>query len=273
MPEMSVIIPCYNQGRYLNDAVSSVLAQTYQDFEIVIVNDGSTDKFTNKLLANLQCPKIRVLYYKNGGVSAARNNGIKLSRGKYILPLDADDRIGPSYLGKAVDILDNDDSIGIVYCDAKYFGMKRSKMPLPEFSMSKMLLENVIFCSGMFRKKDWERSGGYCEDMKLGYEDWDFWLSILELGVKVYKIPEVLFYYRIKKLSRNKSIMENESSKFKICLQIIDNHNKLYSQNMNVVSERIQCLKMYQGLANIPSNRLCRRILSIVKNFTNFAKK
>src|SRR5437879_507126 len=96
-PVVSVIIPCFNQGATLDEAVASVLNQTFTDFEIVIVNDGSTDPFTSELLANYHRPRTRVITTANGGLAAARNTAIRNSRGKYILPLDADDRIAPEY--------------------------------------------------------------------------------------------------------------------------------------------------------------------------------
>ena len=92
MMKVSVIIPCYNQGQYIEEAVKSVLAQTYQNFEIIIVNDGSTDEFTNKLLSDYDKQKTKVLHTDNQGLASARNNGIKVAKGKYILPLDADER-------------------------------------------------------------------------------------------------------------------------------------------------------------------------------------
>ena len=98
MAKVSVIIPCYNQGAYLNEAVESILAQSYRDFEIIVVNDGSTDEETNRLLSGYDRQQTRVLHTENQGLSSARNNGIREAQGEYILPLDADDRIDPTYL-------------------------------------------------------------------------------------------------------------------------------------------------------------------------------
>ena len=117
MPKVSIIIPCYNYGQYIDEAVDSVLAQTFQDFEIIIVNDGSTDEFTNKKLENYNKPKTTVYFTKNQGVSAARNYAIEKSSGEYILPLDADDKIHSDYIKEAVDVLEANNEIGIVYCE------------------------------------------------------------------------------------------------------------------------------------------------------------
>ncbi len=239
-PKISVVIPCYNQGHYINEAVESVLSQTYQDFEIVIVNDGSTDNFTNELFSSFLNPKIKIITTKNNGVVSARNIGIKESKGEYILPLDSDDKIGKEYLEKAVEILDQNKGIGIVYCNAEFFGDKKGKWKLPEYSLEKMLLKNIIFCSALFRKKDWEKVGGYNSNMELGLEDWDFWLSLIEIGIKVFKIPEILFYYRIKKRSRN-SLWKNMNSdqKLNIWLKIFDNHENLYQKNIRNILKHV----------------------------------
>jgi len=104
-PTVSVIVPCYNQGIYLDEAIQSVLGQTYQDFEIIIVDDGSDDGLTgltNDLLRDYRRKRTRVIRTENRGVVSARNTAISHARGKYILPLDADDRIGSEYLEKAV---------------------------------------------------------------------------------------------------------------------------------------------------------------------------
>lgn len=119
MPAVSVIIPCYNQGAFIKEAVDSVLAQTFQDFEIIIVNDGSSDAKTNEFLSNFTAPKTTVLSLaENQGPSVARNVAIKAAKGKYILPLDADDKIAPTYLEKAFNVLEQNISVGIVYCKA-----------------------------------------------------------------------------------------------------------------------------------------------------------
>ena len=152
MPTVSVIIPCYNQGQFLDEAVDSVLVQSFADFEIIIVNDGSTDDLTNRLLKTYAKEKTRVIATANMGLAAARNNGIAVACGKYILPLDADDRIGTSYLEKAVAILDADSEVGIVYSKARLFGAVETDWLLPDYSLERMLVDNLIFCSAFFEE-------------------------------------------------------------------------------------------------------------------------
>lgn len=237
MPKVSVVIPCYNQGKYLDETVDSVLAQSYDDYEIVIVNDGSTDVFTNALLSDYRRPKTRVIHTDNRGVSAARNTAIRAATGTYILPLDGDDLIGKEYLQKAVAILDGNRNIGIVTCLIEFFGAMDSRPVPPPFSAEKMLLNNDLPCSSLFRREDWERAGGYNSNMSCGWEDWDFWLSLIELGVEVYRIPEVLFYYRIRSDSRERSIAREQH--VQMYLQLYNNHPELYNKNMQVLFKEL----------------------------------
>jgi len=196
MPKVSVVIPCFNQGPYLEEAVDSVLAQTFQDFEILVVDDGSTDPETVRILQNYNRPKTRVIHTTNQGLAMARNNGIYEALGDYILPLDADDKIGTGYLADAVPILDRHPDMGIVYSEAAYFGIRGGRWDLPEYSLDGILNHNLIFCTALFRRADWEAVGGYNVNMVYGWEDWDFWLSILELGRTVHCLPMVGFFYR-----------------------------------------------------------------------------
>jgi len=120
---VSVIIPCYNDGAYIPDAVDSIKRQTFTDYEIVVINDGSTDKTTMDVLKQLEGNGVRVLHKKNEGVSTARNYGITRSAGEYILTLDADDKFSESFMERAVKILDDNTEIGCVTCYAQYFGI------------------------------------------------------------------------------------------------------------------------------------------------------
>ena len=195
-PLISVIIPCYNQGQYLTESIGSVLASDYKELEIIVVDDGSTDPETCRILGGLGYPKTRLIRRENGGLAAARNSGIAAAQGRYILPLDADDRIGPHYISQAVAAFEVDPSLAIVYCKAEKFGAESGAWPLPAFSRFRMALGNVIFCSALYRKSDWEMVGGYDPSLSRGWEDWDFWLSLLEAGRNVIRLPQVGFYYR-----------------------------------------------------------------------------
>lgn len=196
MALVSVIIPCYNQGQYLAESISSVLASDHLNLEIIVVDDGSSDPETCRILDRLDYPKTRLIHRENGGLAAARNSGIAAAQGRYILPLDADDRIGPHYLSQAVAALESSSNLGIVYCRAEKFGEETGSWKLAPFSRWRMALGNVIFCSAVYRRVDWQAVGGYDEALRRGWEDWDFWLSLLELGRLVKCLSDTGFYYR-----------------------------------------------------------------------------
>jgi glycosyltransferase involved in cell wall biosynthesis len=199
MPKVSVIVPCYNMGKYIDETIDSVLKSTFPDFEIVVVNDGSTDEFTNKHLADYNRPKTKVIHTKNQGLVGARNTAIENSSGEYILPLDSDDMISENYIKEAVEYMDNNPNAGIVYCMAERFGDSQGIWEFPEYSVEGMVQQCLIFCSGFFRRKDCEKVGGYSANMNYNYEDWDFWLKIIELERDVYRIPKIHFFNRVRK--------------------------------------------------------------------------
>jgi glycosyltransferase involved in cell wall biosynthesis len=271
MPKVSVIIPCYNQGMYIDEAIDSVLNQTLQDFEIIIVNDGSTDEFTNKKLKDYSKPKCKVIHTNNQGLPSARNNGIMMSSGEYILPLDADDKIGSRYLEEASRVLDERKDIGIVYCNADYFGEKSGKWELPEYTEDKMLTMNLIFCTALFRKKDYLETTGYNPNMIYGWEDWDFWLSLLERDKKVHKLQGIHFFYRIKKSDSMVNELKLNAEKLELSLKrIFFNHFDFY------VSRIGNPILLYSRLNNILASkdyRTGRFLINALRTFKKRIKK
>ena len=237
MSDVSVIIPCYNQGQYIDEAINSVLNQTHQNFEIIVVNDGSTDEPTINKLKGIKGPKIKVIHTSNQGLPSARNNGIKEAQSDIILPLDSDDKIAPNYIEKALKIMRKKPAIGIVYCRAKLFGAKKGTWDLTEYSLGKMLFNNIIFASSFFWRDDWVKVKGYNPNMKYGWEDWDFWLSIISMGKKVIQIPHFLFFYRIER----QSMLQRQSPQQKIEMhrQIFLNHQGLFQDNLLEFFEEI----------------------------------
>ncbi len=204
---VSVIIPCYNHGKFLAETVESILDSTYKQVEIIIVDDGSKDnsRAVAQRLMELN-PAIQYLYQENAGPSRARNNGISNAKGTYILPLDADDLIHPNYITEAVNIFESKPAVKVVYAEAEKFGAVNKAWKLKPFSRRALALDNMIYVSALFRKADWARVGGYCEDPVCCREDWEFWIKLLKGGGDVVQLPFVGFYYRIHPDSRRKSM-------------------------------------------------------------------
>jgi len=208
MKLISVVIPCYNHGEYLEESVESVLSQSYRDVEIVIVNDGSTDPATIEILRTFARPKCRILQTENRGLPAARNSGIKVSEGEYICCLDADDKYHRDYFGKAMEVFERDREMryGAVPAWVQFFGSsdilwKTIGHNTEGFAPFLQGLRNNIQSATMFRRICWEKIGGFDESMTQGYEDWDFWLKMLDLEYRWYCIEEPLIYYRQKEES------------------------------------------------------------------------
>lgn len=209
---ISVIIPCYKQAEYLPEALDSLMAQTFGDWEAIVVNDGSPDNTEEVALAYAaKEPRIKYLSLENGGVARARNRGIDMAQGEYILPLDADDTIAPTYLEKAKAVLDSDPMLKVVYCRASFFGEKSGPWELKYNDFKNLLIGNTIFVSALFRKADAKAIGGFDEAMTIGYEDWDFFIRLLDGENHVYQIPEILFNYRIKNQSRDTEAIKHLS--------------------------------------------------------------
>jgi glycosyltransferase involved in cell wall biosynthesis len=225
-PVVSIVIPCYNYGEFLEDAIQSCLDSTFHNFEIVVVNDGSTDPYTNSVLNNLDKPKTRVIHQKHKGVSAARNLGIQESKGKYILPLDADDKIHAALIEKEYKILEETPELGFVTHWVQMFGTENRVLKFPPFDEKILLETNIVINTSLTRKKAWSDADGYNEQM-LGLEDWDFWMSLVEKGWKGSTIPEILFYYRRHGYSKN--LRDNENLAYHL-KQLRDNHCGLYEK-------------------------------------------
>lgn len=250
MEKVSVIMPCYNDGQYIEESVTSILNQTYNNIELIIINDGSTDQYTNEVLANNKWANTIVLNSNRLRPSGARNLGIEKASGKYILPLDADDRIDSTYIEKAVDIMEKNEGIGVVYCKADLFGEQTGIWDLPKYSLDKMLLDNIVFVTSLFRKEDWNMVGGFNTQMKYGMEDYDFWLSIIESGREIHQIQETLFHYRIKSTSRTTEFQNNMSVVVDTYMQIYDNHPTLYNNYQQLYAKILREELIHQLFIN-----------------------
>lgn len=228
-PVVSVVIPCYNQGKYLQDAISSIMNQTFQNFEVIVVNDGSNDDTLQAVQQiKLKYPKyiIRLINQQNSGLPTARNSGIIEAKGRYILPLDADDMIAPTMLERCLKLLDENQSISIAYTDRKDFGDSDSIIQAANYNFPLLRYKNQLSYCALYRKEVWQNVRGYRSHMKLGCEDWDFWIAA---GLKGYfgkRIPQPLFWYR----RREDSMYQNNTSKNLnyIYAQIVLNNKKAY---------------------------------------------
>jgi glycosyltransferase involved in cell wall biosynthesis len=198
--KVSIVIPCYNHGAMLREALASVeQVRNANLLEVIVVDDGSSDAETVWILKEVAEAGYTVVSQPNRRVSAARNAGIRLAKGQFILPLDSDNRIRDVYLKEGVSLLKENPSIGVVYADAEYFGEKTGRWDVPEFDLSSLLRTNFIDVCALYRKALWEQVGGYDEQMPwMGVEDWDFWLRVAAHGGAFFHLPKIGFDYRVR---------------------------------------------------------------------------
>ena len=196
---VSVIIPCYNAGKWIDRAIASIRAQDFTDYELIVIDDASDDPLTKEKIAAYQKdPTIRVLVNEqNKGLGGTRNVGIHAARGKYIANLDADDYYDPTFLGKTFSVMEKRDKVGIVYPYMQSFGDSDFKYRSDTSTLIKELSRNHIYSCCMFRKECLDQCGGYNEEARP--EDWDLAIRVMALGWKAHCIREFLYFYQVRK--------------------------------------------------------------------------
>lgn len=235
MPKVSVIMTAYNDGEYIAMAIKSVLWQTFSDWELIIINDGSSDDtldIANQFAASDS--RIRVLNQENQGVIAARNNGIKYANGQYLLPLDSDDIIAPNCIEVLYDVMVNS-KYAVVAPSVARFGRIEKIDDYPKPTRFNMCFGSKIVNCALFRKSDWEKYGGYNSDFKGGFEDYAFWMNFVQDGRKIHRVPEVLFFYRIKPETQSRH----------------HDANKKYDDFMKMMRERFPIMRKYARIRKI----------------------
>jgi glycosyltransferase involved in cell wall biosynthesis len=270
-PKVSIITPCYEHAAFLPDCLNSLIDQTYPHWECQVMDDGSTDN--SQAVAQSYAykdPRIKFKKQPNQGPSAARNHAIALTQGEYILPLDADDKLAPTFLEKTLHVFHTNPKVKIVYTAGQYFGKYNHAMELKPFSYQELLRGNIIPITALYKRRDYLQTDGYDENMKSGWEDWDFWLSMLNPQDEVHKIDEVLFYYRRKEASRNDSVSEEEA--YVLRKYIYEKHYEAYKKHFEDPINLAYKVKVLQKEVHHLRNRdlasrIKHRLASLMENF------
>lgn len=251
IPKISVIVPCYNQGMYLSETLDSLLAQTLQEWECFLVDDGSTDNSSNiaKLYEQKDC-RIHYVYQENAGPSAARNRGVALSTAPLLFFLDGDDLIDADFLKFGVDYMDNHPKCVLYYTATEYFGSIQGEFKLHYTSYRDLLVGNSIVCACIVRRDDFNKVGKFDENLR-GYEDWEFFIRLLYHNDVVYKNPQHLFFYRISdnpsSVNRKAKATLTEKTMY-VYQKHIAKYEEFYGSPFHVVSEYNRLERELNGL-------------------------
>jgi len=260
-PLVSVIIPVYNAEKFIGEAVESVLASSYEHLEVVCVDDGSTDgslALLQKLAATDK--RVRVLHQENAGVCRARNFAIENATGTYILPVDSDDRISPTFIAEAMCAITSDEHIKAVNSRAEFFGERRGEWKLPPFSLHLLARKNIMDNCALYRRADWERVGGYCEEI-IAREDWDFWISVLKDGGEVVHLSETGLFYRILNSSKR---VQDRKLKHHVINILNKRHPEFFQRELG---GHLHYHRTYSRLLNRLSRVLCPQKMGINRDF------
>lgn len=226
-PEVSVVIPCFNQGRYVRGAIESVLVQTFPSFEVIVVDDGSTEPATIAQLDGLDYPRTTLIRQENTGLPGARNTGMRRARGRFVVPLDADDELAPTFLAEFHEAISARPEAAFVHCWSELFGDQHAVWVTRPYNPYQQLLSNGLVGCVLLRREAWEAVGGYAEDLTSGNEDWDLWLRLLGAGWDQVEVPKALFRYRKHGVSMS---VETEARFEHARLEMVARHARLFER-------------------------------------------
>lgn len=247
---LSVVIPCLDHGELLIEAVASAERSLAEPYELIVVDDGSRQPRTLEVLAALEAAGYFVVRQENRGVAAARNRGIELATGRYVLPLDADNRLLPGFPEAAMRVLDEDPDVGVVYGDRSELGLRSGTVRVPEFDLDMLLTGNYIDACAVIRKDAWSACRGFDSGMPhQGWEDWDLWISAAERGWRFHHLSEATFEYRVRPGSMIWRLASPEVGR-PLQGYIVEKHRELYLRRLP------QLLMMVQSIQRESRSRL-----------------
>ena len=240
---LSVVVPCFNHGELLVEAVASAERSLAEPYELIVIDDGSRQPRTLEVLAALETAGYFVVHQENRGLAAARNRGIELATGRYIVPLDSDNRLLPGFLEAAMRVLDEDPRVGVVYGDRLELGLRSGMVQVSEFDLDRLLTGNFIDACTVIRKRAWSECGGFdCAMPFQCWEDWDFWISVAECGWRFHHLPGAAFEYRVRPGSMSSPCATPEVGQPQQ-RYIVQKHRDLYLQRLPELLMRVQSVQ------------------------------
>ena len=231
----TVVIPYFNRGDTISETIDSLKSQTLTYFSVIIVDDGSSDLGSIKMLQKIEKdnPEYIIIRQRNNGVASARNAAIKIAKSRYIIGLDSDDILEPTYLEKTICLLEVNPQLSLATTDMRLFGINDEVYKQSEYDPMKLITSNMVITSAMYRRDAWKAVGGYTK--QIGYEDWEFWIKLAEHGFWGKRIPEPIFRYRTAASSR----YIDDKSRHQLNVATIQSLHKNYTENVRrLIRER-----------------------------------
>jgi glycosyltransferase involved in cell wall biosynthesis len=225
-PLVSIIIPCYNHARFLSEAIESALAQNYEPVEVIVIEDGSTDDSAH-VAGTFKDRGIRVVSKENAGLSEARNMGAKEAKGKYLIFLDADDRLEPSYASETVALLEQDPSLAFVYTQMRLFGNEIGVTDHPDYDLARLKQGNYINATATFRRSVFEHAS-FDPAFRGGWEDWDFFLTLAEQEKRGKLLDKPLLNYRKHESGSMTNLLLEQQRRAGLLRRLYTKHRQLY---------------------------------------------
>ncbi len=229
--QLGVVVTSYNQGTMVEEAVASLLRQTQIPDKVVVVDDGSSQPESLRVLRRLERRWLTILRQPNEGVSAARNAGIKYLGTDLVAVLDGDDRFRSRFLQTVRQEFGASD-VMVASSWLEMFGATSGLIRPTGGSAVDFLARNCCPAPAIFKYSGWQAAGGYAEDMRRGFEDWDFFLRILTLGGRVAIVPEALIEYRTQPNSGN---LQSMTRRLDLYSELVSRHRDLFAKNMQAV--------------------------------------
>jgi hypothetical protein len=243
-PQVSIVIPCFNDGEHLLEAIASVEAAVSVPYELIVVDDGSEHEQTRAVLARLRRAGYRIVEQENRGLAEARNRGIRESTAGVYVPLDADNRLRAGFVEAALEVLGRDPDVMAVYGDRREFGLRSGRVLVGVPDLNRLLCGNYIDACAVIRRDAWLACGGYDADMPVaGMEDWDLWLSLLERGFTLQRLDMEAFDYRVRPdsmLSKTLSAQAQASTES----YVLAKHAQLYLEHLRRQVDRLDSMAL-----------------------------
>lgn len=262
---VSIIVPCYNNESTIKETIYSILEQTYENIEVIIVNDGSKDNsesIINKITSENK--SVSSILQENSGPSYSRNQGALAANGFYLVFIDADDVIYKNFIEEYVAAFEQNNQLQLVYSRAEFFGDKKGEWILPEYNMKNFISENCIPIFAMIKREEFLKAGMFDSNLKY-LEDWDLWITITKNKNSVFRIPKILYKYRKIKNSKSLTTLNKvDDVQDASRLYIYNKHYSFFKENdfsiSNLMKQNTDAVKYKNKYNNIWYRKLFKKI-------------